>query len=532
MTLPIFEKISLPPHPFCIPVSLTTLEKVMRSSPEEITPLSYILIVWGGKGLLSLNEQKYVISRGSVFMWNTFHGLEWEVTSHTSLQGVLLGYRSLTIDGFTPLDVENNQSFQHCSTKIIKLSSELVASWNHPNNKKPFRIQQLFVELLTELYDEKERRTQQTDSWIEQVIHYIDTHFHEDLTREHLSELVQVSPEHFSRTFRMYTGQTFSDYLALLRIRTAQLRLLHNMPKLENLAQEVGYKEGTYLSRKFKQLVGVSPSIYRQKQKRVIALNSNHTACLLALGIIPELGVYSPWLESINPVESSQKLNEAVISTSTFFGTIASVQPDIIIDYFNENRNKTLLPHAPVLGLPFMHMSWKEQFRLIADIVERQQQVGEWLINYDEQIQIFNQKLDEQLGKRGTAIVWEIGASLAYSIYSSFGRGSQILYEDIGFRPPTSLLEQGIEQSGYIEKEFEAITDYPADHIFIIGVSSHPGTMERMDRLFKSKSWLDMEAVKKKHVYIIDQSDLFYGYDPLSSQAQLHELMKVLTSQE
>ncbi|UZM99729.1 hypothetical protein OL548_06515 [Lysinibacillus sp. MHQ-1] len=67
------------------------------------------------------------------------------------------------------------------------------------------------------------------------------------------------------------------------------------MPKLDDLAQVVGYREGTYLSRKFKEIVGVSPTVYYQKSKRLIVLNANHTACLLALGITPVLGVYSPF---------------------------------------------------------------------------------------------------------------------------------------------------------------------------------------------------------------------------------------------
>ncbi|MEK5037380.1 ABC transporter substrate-binding protein [Sporosarcina sp. FSL K6-3457] len=530
MTYPTSENVST--HTFYMPVSLITLEEAIGSSFEVSAELSYIVIVWGGKGIVSLNEQQYVISQGSVLLWDAPQGGEWTCTPHVPLQGILIGYRILTTEGSKQGGLGSKDSLYHCSSEIIRLSGKLESAWKQPSKREPFRIQQLFIELLVRLYDEREGQSQPTSPWMEQVIHYIDAHFHEDLTREQMSELAQVSPEHFSRTFRMYTGQTFSAYLAMLRIRSAQQRLLYEMPKLESLAQEVGYKEGTYLSRKFKQLVGVSPTAYHQKQKRVVVLNNNHTACLLALGITPELGVYSAWMESINAVNPSQKLYESGINTSAIYEAIASTQPDVIIDYYNVNRSKELLPLAPVLGLPFMNISWKEQFRLIADVVERQQQVGEWLAYYDAQIWTFNQKLDEQLGKRGTAVVWEIGTSSAYSFHSSHGRGSQILYEDIGFRPPASLLEHGIEQWGYIEKEIEAIADYPADHIFITGIPSNPGTMKRMDSLFKSESWLKMAAVREKRVYIIDEPDLFYGYDPLSSQAQLYELMKVLISQK
>lgn len=49
-------------------------------------------------------------------------------------------------------------------------------------------------------------------------------------------------------------------------------------------------------------------------------------------------------------------------------------------------------------------------------------------------------------------------------------------------------------------------------------------------QLLHSEQWWSMEAVRRKQVYFINQYELFYGYDPLSTAAQLKELMRVLTS--
>ncbi|WP_068535702.1 ABC transporter substrate-binding protein [Paenibacillus glacialis] len=518
-------------HTYYLPVSISNWEETLITTDEEMASCPCVLVVSNGNGLLTLNEQQYALSRGCVVLWHNSNELKLSAQLHTRFEGILIRYRCLNSDGAEPNVLKYPEPLWDCSLNIISLTAELEKVSRNLSNSKPFHFQQLFVELLSELSEEIERRLQQTGSWMEQVLHYIDTHFHEDVTREQMATLAQVSPEHFSRAFRRHTGQTFSAYLAMLRIRTSQNRLLFNMPKLENLAQEVGYKEGNYLSRKFKQLVGLSPTAYHHKQKRVVTLNSNHTACLLALGITPELGVYSSWIESVKHVNPVQKLYECGGSASSFYETVAAAHPDVIIDYNTAKGNNVLLPLAPVLGLSFMNISWREQFRLIADIVERQWHVEEWLAHYDELICSFNQKLDQRLCERGTAVVWEIGTSSAYCINSSYGRGSQILYEDIGFRPPVSLLKHGIDRWGYVEEEIEAIVDYPADHIFITGLPSNLAAKKRMNRLFRSEPWLKMEAVKKNRVYVIDKPDLFYGYDPLSSQAQLHELMRLLTLQ-
>lgn len=525
------EKIPLLPHTFYIPISLNSINEFMDSNLEEIDPHPKILIVFGGSGIVSLNEKQHAVSRGSILLCDSFSVLEYQQKSCTTspLQAILIGYRCITTDGSQPQTIESYQPIKQ-TAKIIRLAKEFENAWKYRSSRGPFYIQQMFIELLTEIHGELIENKQSISTWMDQVISYIDTHYEEDLSREEMATLVQVSPEHLSRAFRKSTGRTFSEYLSLIRIRESQKRLLYEMPKLDDLAQEVGYKEGTYLSRKFKQVVGLSPTSYHKKRKRVVALNTNHTASLLALGITPELGVYSTWMESVNPVKTEQKLNIWKNSEALIYEKIAAINPDLILDYKTTKENKSLLSLAPMVTLPFMEMSWREQFPLIADIVERQQQAEEWLRDYDRMVWNFNQKLDCQLGERGTAVVWEIGTNSAFCINSSHGRGSQIIYEDLGFSLPITLLNHGIGNRGYIEVEIEAIKDYPADYVFITGMPLNIEGIERMNRLLQSYKWMSMEAFKQNHVYLIDKSDIFFGYDPLSSQSQIHELMRLLTS--
>ncbi|HEY2491688.1 MAG TPA: ABC transporter substrate-binding protein, partial [Paenibacillus sp.] len=167
---------------------------------------------------------------------------------------------------------------------------------------------------------------------------------------------------------------------------------------------------------------------------------------------------------------------------------------------------------------------------IIADVVDKRGQAEEWLAHYAKKIDAVNAQLDHYIGARGTAIVWEIGSGTAYCFSSSYGRGCHILYEDLGFHLPIALLEKDILQLGYIETPIEMMAAYSADHIFIVSVPSEPAHITRMHRLFQSEAWLSLEAVRLNRVYLLDQPDLFYGFDPLSSQVQLRELSRVLTS--
>lgn len=377
-------------HSFYMPVNMTGLDAEYLGNPQDDKQHYHrILIVWGGNGSLSFNDKQYEIARGSVFLCDSASQLELRLKSHSLLKGLVIEYNCITADGHIPSDLKYSVPLQRCSPGLLRLAGELESIWREPQISGPFRTQQLFIELLIELHYVIAAKQQPSKDWLLEVIHYMENHYAEDLTREQLAELANVSPEHLSRTFRKYTGRTFNGYLTLVRIRSAQSRILIGTADLNTLANEVGYKEGFYLSRKFKETIGLSPTAYRRTDKRIVALNINHTASLVALGLSPELGVYTSWLEQVMQKENipiGGKLNSYGHSGTSYYGAITDAHPDVIFSYSKDEGNKSLLPIAPVLELPFMTMNWREQFHMIAQVVNREQQADEWFAKYDELI--------------------------------------------------------------------------------------------------------------------------------------------------
>ncbi|GBF73370.1 Fe3+-hydroxamate ABC transporter substrate-binding protein [Paenibacillus sp. 598K] len=483
-----------------------------------------ILIVTKGIGVIAERPA----GRGCIWLVPPESPLELEQVQ--TLQGVLIGYRCLAPDGGEALlGLSHPQPLASGSTQLLRLADELADLWKCPDSEAPFRLQQTFATMLAELEKARQAALLPESDWLSRTLKIMQEQYNSDLTREQLARQAQVSPQHFSRAFRKRTGFAWTDYLTLLRIRHAQLQLLGSSDNLDTVASQVGYKEGLYLSRRFKATVGISPARYRNQTQRFAALNFNHTASLIALGLQPVLGDYSPWLEGMQrrhgPV---QQLRFAPIGPNreAWYRQIASVQPDVIVHYSDAPENDRLLPLAPVLEIPFKTMNWREQFRYIADIANRSALAEQWLEQFDERLQLMQARLYRDWGRRATVAVWELGDDKAYGISSSFGRGCQLLYSEFGFRPPERMLREGIEDKGYIETEIGRIADYAAEHIFILGKST------MWENLLRSESWSSLEAVKAGRVYRVERSDMFYGFDPLSSQAQLTEMMRHLTGAE
>lgn len=515
------------PHSFYIPVRVTALDKATSSREEASRPCtSLLVVVTGGSGIIELDGERIRLSGGHILCSDR----SAQITLPHKLQGVWIEYAVIpgSSHRFSPLN--SGEPLRSCPPHIGALAARLLSGWNQPEQNPPFALQLLFTELLSELYDSNAEYTEQAGHWLDLVLQYIESHYNEDLTRGQAAELAGVSPEHFSRAFRKSTGQTFNEYVTLLRIRKAQQRILTGAPNLSSLAIEVGYSEGTYLSRKFKQVVGISPAAYHRKNKSVVSLNFNHTASLQALEVVPRLGVYSAWMERRLPVPSGHKLLDEGSSSTGLYDRLSSARPDVIISYSLPDKNKQLLSVAPVIEIPFMQMNWREQFRLIAEVTGRKPQAEAWLNLYDEQCHQANQQLDRRIGGRGTAIVWELGAEAAYCFSSSYGRGTQILYDDLGFRPPLSLVAEGLMDKGYLEMAFTDLARYPADHIFITSSAGAAEALEPLRAFLHPADHRHLDGTSGRKIYFLNQPAMFYGFDPLSSEAQLKVLLQALTS--
>ncbi len=100
----------------------------------------------------------------------------------------------------------------------------------------------------------------------DRVFAYIDEHLDEDLTLEGLSRIANFSKFHFHRQFSAYAGLGVFQYVQLMRLRRASLRLAENRgERILDIALEAGFESHEAFSRAFKRAFGQTPSAFRRK---------------------------------------------------------------------------------------------------------------------------------------------------------------------------------------------------------------------------------------------------------------------------
>lgn len=97
---------------------------------------------------------------------------------------------------------------------------------------------------------------------IDGVIAYIESHFGENLSLDHLSSRFYMSKFHLSRLFRQSLGISIHQYILKKRLKAARAGLLTS-EDLSGLAQSCGFSDYSAFYRAFKKEYGMAPAVYR-----------------------------------------------------------------------------------------------------------------------------------------------------------------------------------------------------------------------------------------------------------------------------
>ena len=98
----------------------------------------------------------------------------------------------------------------------------------------------------------------------EYACRYVLAHFHENINRDKMAEMVNLSPGYFSNLFRSEVGMSFSDYLIQVRVENAKCLLKRFDLSVEAISKKCGFNSLAHFSRTFKDRCGQSPLKYRK----------------------------------------------------------------------------------------------------------------------------------------------------------------------------------------------------------------------------------------------------------------------------
>ena len=99
---------------------------------------------------------------------------------------------------------------------------------------------------------------------IDKVIEYLRDQYDAKYSLEEAAQIAHLSPYHFIRTFKAYTGKSPYEYLMFVKINRAKEMLSSNKHSITEICFMCGFNSLSNFINYFRKKVGISPSEYRK----------------------------------------------------------------------------------------------------------------------------------------------------------------------------------------------------------------------------------------------------------------------------
>ncbi|MCM8537055.1 MAG: AraC family transcriptional regulator [Lentisphaeraceae bacterium] len=98
-----------------------------------------------------------------------------------------------------------------------------------------------------------------------EVMDYIKDNFHQSVSVKEMAGICCLSLSAFERKFKKHFKMTPTEYVMKFRVNQVCRALIYTQKPISEIALENGFCDHSYLTRKFKKIMGISPKDFRKK---------------------------------------------------------------------------------------------------------------------------------------------------------------------------------------------------------------------------------------------------------------------------
>ncbi|WOA63921.1 iron-hydroxamate ABC transporter substrate-binding protein [Bacillus mycoides] len=252
--------------------------------------------------------------------------------------------------------------------------------------------------------------------------------------------------------------------------------------------------------------------------QRVVVLSS-------FAGNVMSLGVHLVGVDSWskqNPRFDSKLKNVAEVSDENV-EKIAELNPDLIIGLSNIKNVDKLKKIAPTVTYTYGKVDYLTQHLEIGKLLNKEKEAKTWVDDFKKRAQTAGKDIKAKIGEDATVSVVENFNKQLYVYGENWGRGTEILYQEMKLKMPEKVKEKALKE-GYYALSTEVLPEFAGDYLI---VSKNKDT----DNSFQeTESYKNIPAVKNNRVYEANMME-FYFNDPLTLDFQLDFFKKSFLGQ-
>lgn len=242
--------------------------------------------------------------------------------------------------------------------------------------------------------------------------------------------------------------------------------------------------------------------------QRVIVL-STYGGDVMSLDV-PLVGVDS-WSKNNPRFEEQLKDVEEVADTD--LEKIIELEPDLILGGSTINNIDKLKEIAPTVTFTYGKLGYLDQHLEIGKVLNKEKEAQAWITDFQERSQQAGEDIRAKIGEDATVSVIENFDKQLYVFGDNWGRGTEILYQEMKLKMPAKVEEMALAD-GYYMLSQEVLPEYMGDYVIFSKDSTQDNSFQETD-LYKNTP-----AAKNGQIFEANAKE-FYFNDPITLEYQL-----------
>lgn len=243
--------------------------------------------------------------------------------------------------------------------------------------------------------------------------------------------------------------------------------------------------------------------------QRIVVINSFVAGNVMALG--NNIVGTDSWAMD-NP-RYAEYLEDAEVVSDQDLEKIIELEPDLIIAASNANNLDKLGEIAPTVAYTYGKVDYLTQHVEIGKLLNKEEEAQKWVDDFKKRAQEAGEEIRAKIGEDATVSVIENFDKELYVFGDNWGRGTEILYQEMKLKMPEKVKEEALED-GYYALSFEVLPEFAGDYMVFSKNSEGDTSFQETD------TYKNIPAVKNDQVFEADAKE-FYFNDPISLDFQL-----------